>query len=70
MAKAIETFNGSTMDFTARIQWAKSASGKVFQRIQRRDPRYGYKWTRWVETAACAIEGKCNEGPKSWRLPA
>lgn len=70
MAKAIETFTGYTMDYTAQIQYAKSASGLVFKRVQGRDPRYGYKWGRWMETAACSIEGKHNQGPKGWRLPA
>lgn len=70
MAKAIETFTGYTMDYTSQIQFAKSESGKVFQRMQYRDPRYGYKWGRWMETAACAIEGKLNNGARNWRLPA
>jgi hypothetical protein len=70
MAKAIETFTGYTMDYTSQIQYAKSESGKVFTRGQYRDPRYGYKWAPWRETAACAIEGKQSQGPRNWRLPA
>ncbi len=69
MAKAIESYTGYTMDFTAQIQWAKSESGKVVRRIQGRDPRYGYKWSRWTEVPALAIEGKFNNGAKAWRLP-
>ena len=70
MAKAVETFTGYTMDYTSQIQYAKSESGKVFQRGQYRDPRYGYKWHAWRETSPVAIEGKRNEGARNWRLPA
>jgi hypothetical protein len=70
MAKAVETFTGYTMDYTSQIQYAKSESGKVFQRMQYRDLRYGYKWSPWRETEPTAIDGKLNQGPKGWRLPA
>lgn len=70
MSKAIETFSGYSMDYSSQVQFAKSESGKVFTRSQYRDPRYGYKWAPWRETAAVAIEGKRNEGARNWRLPA
>ena len=70
MAKAVQTFTGYTMDFTSQIQYAVSGSGKVFCRSQYRDPRYGYKWASWRETAPSAVEGKVQQGPRNWRLPA
>ena len=68
--KAIETFSSYTADYTSQVQLAKSESGKVFTRLQYRDPRFGYKWAPWRETAQCAIEGKVNKGARNWRLPA
>ena len=70
MAKAVQTFTGYTMDYTSQIQYAVSESGKVFTRGQYRDPRYGYKWAPWRETAPVAVEGKSPQGPRNWRLPA
>lgn len=70
MAKAVATFEAHSMDFSSRIQLAQSESGKVFERIQVRDQRYGYKWTKWRATSAAAIEGKSSEGARNWRLPA
>ena len=70
MAKAVESFDGYTMDFTGRIQYALSETGKVFSRSQYRDPRYGYKWAKWHETAPSAVEGLSPRGARNWRLPA
>lgn len=70
MAKAVQSFTGYTMDYTSQIQFAVSETGKVFTRGQYRDPRYGYKWAAWRETAPCSIEGKAPQGPRNWRLPA
>ena len=70
MAKAIESYEFHTMDFTARIEAAKSESGRYFKRIQVRDPRYGYKWSKWSEVSASVAEGRWSQGPKKWRLPA
>ncbi len=69
MAKAVQTFTGYTMDYTSQIQYAVSETGKVFKRSQYRDPRYGYKWQKWSETAACAVEGLVAQGVRNWRLP-
>lgn len=69
MAKAVQTFTGYTMDYTSQIQYAVSETGKVFKRSQYRDPRYGYKWHKWSETVACAIEGLVAQGARNWRLP-
>jgi hypothetical protein len=69
VAKAVKTFTGYTMDYTSQIQFAVSATGKVFRRMQYRSP-YGYKWAKWSETVAAAIEGKSDNGPRGWRLPA
>jgi hypothetical protein len=70
MAKAVQTFTGYTMDYTSQIEFAVSETGKVFRRMQYRDARYGYKWSKWSETVAAALEGKSDQGPKGWRLPA
>lgn len=70
MAKAVETFTAYTMDYTGQIQLARSESGRVFERHQFRDPRYGYKWGRWKPASEAAIEGRINQGPRAWRLPA
>jgi hypothetical protein len=70
MAKAVQTFTGYTMDYTSQIQYAVSETGKVFRRSQYRDPRYGYKWRSWSETAPVSVEGLSPNGPKNWRLPA
>jgi hypothetical protein len=70
MAKAVQSFEGYSMDYTSRTQYAVSESGKVFSRGQFRDPRYGYKWAAWRETSLSAVEGKSQQGPKNWRLPA
>jgi len=70
MAKAVQTFTGYTMDYTSQIQYAVSESGKVFKRMQYRDPRYGYKWRPWGETIQAAIEGLSPQGSRNWRLPA
>lgn len=70
MAKAVQSFRGFTMDYTSQIDYAVSESGKVFRRMQFRDPRYGYKWGKWQETTATAVEGKIPQGPRNWRLPA
>lgn len=45
MAKAIElrVSCGSSVE----RQWAHSESGKWFSRYRRKDPRYGWGWTRW-----------------------
>lgn len=70
MAKAIETYETYTADYTSQVHYARSASGAVFTRMQYRDTCYGYKWTAWRETVAEALEGLRNLGPKGWRLPA
>lgn len=70
MAKAVQSFRGFTMDFTSQIDYAVSESGKVFSRIQYRDPRYGYKWGKWRESSMAAVTGKSPQGPRNWRLPA
>ena len=70
MAKTVQSFTGYTMDYTSQIQFAVSETGKVFSRMQYRDPRYGYKWRPWRETVPSAVEGKVQEGPRNWRLPA
>lgn len=40
---------------SARRQYAERADGVWFTRIQDRHPRYGYRWTRWVECDAPRI---------------
>lgn len=70
MAKAVQTFEGYTMDYTGRIQYALSETGKVFRRSQYRDARYGYKWAKWSETVTSVIEGLSPKGARNWRLPA
>ncbi len=70
MAKAVQSFEGYTMDYTGQIQYAISDSGKTFTRSQFRDPRYGYKWSAWRETTPVAVEGMVPKGAKNWRLPA
>ena len=70
MAKAVQTFKGYTMDFTSQIEYAVSETGNVFTRSQYRDARYGYKWTKWRQTVASAVEGLTPSGAKNWRLPA
>jgi hypothetical protein len=48
MARAVEfrTGCGSSVE---RV-WAKSASGAWFSRYRRKDPRYGWGWTRWEQS--------------------
>jgi hypothetical protein len=36
-----------TMDYSAQIHFAKDGQGRVWKRMQVRDPRYGYKWGAW-----------------------
>jgi hypothetical protein len=36
-----------TMDYSSRIHFAKDGKGRVWKRMQVRDPRYGYKWGAW-----------------------
>jgi hypothetical protein len=48
MTKVYETYSA---DFTSRIQYAQRDDGQWFTRSQYRDPRYGYKWSKWQATA-------------------
>lgn len=45
MAKAVEfrTLSGSSVERS----YARSVSGQWFSRYRRRDPRYGWGWSRW-----------------------
>jgi hypothetical protein len=45
MAKAIELRVGCGS--SVERQWAKSEHGSWFSRIRRKDPRYGWGWSRW-----------------------
>ena len=47
MAKAIALYEGG---IHYRIEKAVREDGVVFERAQEKDPRYGYKWTRWQAT--------------------
>ncbi len=47
-----EVFETYTMDYTGRIQHAQNKDGKWFRRSQYRDPRYGYKWSKWQNEAS------------------
>lgn len=47
MAKAVAIFWGGV---TERREMAVRTDGAVFQRVQARDPRYGYRWGRWRPT--------------------
>ena len=46
-----EVFEEFSMDFTSRSQYAKRDDGVWFKRRQYRDPRYGYKWSKWEATS-------------------
>lgn len=47
--KTIALFEGG---ITERRQQAVREDGIVFSRAQYRDPRYGYKWSKWKATGA------------------
>lgn len=40
-------YEGHSMDFTSKIEYAMRADGAWFQRWQYRDSRFGYKWSAW-----------------------
>lgn len=62
-----EVFEICSMDFTSRCQYAQNKNGKWFRRTQYRDPRYGYKWSRW-QASHFNPEGRRGE-PRKVRLP-
>jgi len=45
--KVYETY---TADYTGITEWAQRDDGRWFYRQRYRDPRYGWKWTRWTGT--------------------
>src|SRR5260221_380310 len=47
MAKAIALFNGGIHELR---QAAIREDGAVFRRWQVKDPRYGYRWSKWQAT--------------------
>jgi hypothetical protein len=61
----LETY---TMDFTARVHFARRG-GAFFTRVQVRDPRYGYRWTRWTPCAEPGSERTLTVTGRRARLP-
>lgn len=65
MTKIFRTFS---MDFTSESEYAQRNDGQWFKRYQYRDPRYGYKWSRWEHTSFLP-ERASLKGEKAVRLP-
>ncbi len=71
-ASAYETgviYEGHSMDFTSKIEYAVRADGAWFQRWQYRDPRYGYKWSTWRPSAEPTNASANYYNTKKPRLP-
>ena len=47
-----EILGSYSADYTSQVEHARNAAGQWFRRSQYRDPRYGYKWTRWALSPA------------------
>lgn len=65
MTMIFETYS---MDYTSRREHAQRADGVWFSRSQYRDPRYGYKWSRWERTGFLP-ERATRMGERKIRLP-
>lgn len=61
-------YRSFTMDYSSEIEHAQRADGQWFRRSQYRDPRYGYKWTRWSATSFLP-ERAYPKGQRKIRLP-
>lgn len=53
MAKAIQAWEGG---LSGKIELAVRGDGVLFRRVQNKDPRYGYVWTKWVEIGKLDVD--------------
>lgn len=67
-AMKTKVYESCTMDYTTRIEHAQRSDGQWFKRIQGRDPRFGYKWGRWIPTTFGPRDG-VRARESSIRLP-
>lgn len=61
-------YENYSMDFSFIIHHAMREDGQWFRRVQYKDARYGYKWSKWRECSAPAMSGIMNAYRKA-RLP-
>ncbi len=57
-----------SMDYTSEREYAQRPDGQWFKRYQYRDPRYGYKWSKWQATTFLP-ERATKNGERKIRLP-
>ena len=62
MTKAIALYTGGIQSLT---EVAIREDGRVFQRYQNRDPRYGYRWGAWKATGEVLGENARNNPEQS-----
>lgn len=61
-------YRSFSMDYTSEREYAQRPDGKWFTRYQYRDPRYGYKWSKW-QTTGFLPERASPKGDYKIRLP-
>lgn len=61
-------YRSFSMDFTSQREHAQRPDGQWFSRYQYRDPRYGYKWSKWQATTFLP-ERASPAGERNIRLP-
>lgn len=66
MTKVYETYS---MDYSSIKENAMREDGQWFSRYQFRDPRYGYKWSKWEKISVADPSKMVFKGEYNRRLP-
>lgn len=65
---ATMVYGDYSMDYTSQREYAQRHDGQWFRRYQYRDPRYGYKWSRW-QSASGLPSNATRKEERRVRLP-